>query len=201
MARLQRAISGDVLHRTHRAALGAPSAVKWLSDAGITTSHAFGIVLSAVAALLLGGVALGPERVKRGWALARGQESAPAPPTSTPPPQGVYTRPPLVERLTTELSDSTQSTGSVDGTTAGPMDRQRAIKRGKDLLREIEDEQITRLAQLLGTRRAACFFAIELPRWRDGPPQRTAAPRRSLRPPMGGRPRWTTRNSSPTSKR
>jgi len=46
---------------------------------------------------------------------------------------------------TAELSplNSSQSTGSVDGTTAGVVGRQRAIERGEDLLRGIEAEQIT----------------------------------------------------------
>lgn len=59
-------------------AQGAPGAVKWLRDAGITQSHTLGVVLAATATIIVGLVALGPERVKHWSAIARGQPPAPS---------------------------------------------------------------------------------------------------------------------------
>lgn len=57
---------------------GAPSAVRWLEDAGVTQPHVLGPILVVVASIILGLVALGPERVRRWLALARGQEPPPS---------------------------------------------------------------------------------------------------------------------------
>lgn len=63
---------------------GAPQAVRGLKDAGVTQPHTLGPILAAVITVIAVLVALGPERVKRWWALAHGQE-----PAQVQQPQGV----------------------------------------------------------------------------------------------------------------
>lgn len=53
---------------------GAPAFVDALADAGITRPHPLGVVLAALGSVVLGLVALGPERTRRYLALARGQK-------------------------------------------------------------------------------------------------------------------------------
>jgi hypothetical protein len=67
-------------------ALGAPSAIKWLKDAGVTHSQTLGLVLAVVVSFIFGLTALGPERVKHWLALARGQDEPPplVPPNAEP---------------------------------------------------------------------------------------------------------------------
>ncbi len=58
-------------------AQGAPQALKWFKDAGVTQSPTLGVILAGLAVVLVGLVALGPERVKRWAALARGELTPP----------------------------------------------------------------------------------------------------------------------------
>lgn len=56
---------------------GAPNAIDWLADAGVTKSPTLGVILAAIALVVVGLTALGPVRVKRWLALAReGRSSA-----------------------------------------------------------------------------------------------------------------------------
>jgi hypothetical protein len=64
---------------------GAHQAVKALSEVGVAHPQALGIALSAGAALILGLIALGPDRVRRGWcAISGGSRPASGPKPSLP---------------------------------------------------------------------------------------------------------------------
>lgn len=63
-------------------AQGAPSAVKWLDEAGVGQPQTVGLILALAITVIFGAIALGPARLKHWLAVARGEEATPrdAPP-------------------------------------------------------------------------------------------------------------------------
>lgn len=76
---------------------GAPQAVHALSKVGVAHPQTLGIALSAAAALILGLLALGPDRVRRGWDAISGTSR----PASSPKPSL-----PLLDRLWLKIDEA-----------------------------------------------------------------------------------------------